>query len=117
MVGTSNISSLMLTQVPADKQLHKALVCVRAPQSVLCCIGVRMAHLKAPLHSYWWRCINRFMGHGGPLYKPGNTHQEEVPPSPSFYFLFSHSFMSTRGQPPSVLTQVVGMMHVLLFWM
>lgn len=76
-----------------------------------------MAHLKAPLHSYWWRCINRFMGHGGPLYKPGSTHQKEVPPSPSFYFLFSHSFMSTRGQPPSVLTRVVGMIHVLLFWM
>lgn len=43
-----------------------------------------MVHLKAPLHSYWWRGINRFMRHGGPLYKPGNTHQKEVPPSATY---------------------------------
>lgn len=89
MVGTSNISSLMQTQVPADnKQLHKALMCVRAPQAELCCVAGKMGHLKALLHSYWWRGINRFMRHGGPLYKPGNTHQKKVPPSATYSIFY-----------------------------
>lgn len=90
MVGTSNISSLMWTRVPADnKQPHKALACVRAQQALLCCIVGRMVHLKALLHSYGWWGINRFMSHAGPLYKPGNTHQKEVPPSATYSIFYS----------------------------
>lgn len=92
MVGTSNTSSLMWTRVPADnKHKHKALACVRATQAVLCCVAGGVMHSKALSYSNWWRGINRFMMRGGPLYKPGNTHQRRIRPVPLILFSFNLS--------------------------
>ena len=79
-------------------------MCVRAPESGLCYTVGRIMYLKALLHSFWWQGINRFMRHGRPLYKPGNPHQKEVPPSATYsIILLNHRFMLTRGQTLSVL--------------